>query len=178
MGIYGACLGQTGYFGKDAYWLAGISGIFIGIGQIVAALFRIVFSRLDFYRHRSQNYFFKLVYIFIAVSVSFLCSLLTFLFLPDKSPIGKTDEQSIFLPNKIIAILCSFMLGFADCLFQTEILNVIGAKFNKSTPSAMAMYSFFQAIGGVFVFFYTNHLSFGLRIQVSIDKQFKIWFTF
>ena len=32
----------------------------------------------------------------------------------------------------------------------------------------MAMFSFFQAIGGILVFFYTNHLHFGLRLHIYI----------
>jgi len=167
MGVYGTSLGQTKKFGDDAKWLAGVSGIFVGVGQITAALLRILWSKLMFTHNRFQKSS-PIFHVTIGLIAASVCNVLIYTYLPDRSPIEETEDVSIFKPSEVIAILCSFLLGFADCFYQTEIFNFIGLHFKEATPSAMAMFSFFQAIGGILVFFYTNHLSFGLRMQISI----------
>lgn len=34
-GVYGTCIGHTQHFGEDAKGLLGISGMFIGAGEII-----------------------------------------------------------------------------------------------------------------------------------------------
>jgi len=37
-GIYGTCVGATGFFGDEAKSLIGLTGIFVGVGQIFGEL--------------------------------------------------------------------------------------------------------------------------------------------
>ncbi len=173
MVIYGTCVGQTLYFGKDAKWLAGVSGIFLGAGQVSAAVFRLAFSALYLAKKPTAKCL-QLFYVIVGFNLFSIAMLLIFLYLPDESPNMATNEVSFLEPNKFVALLSSFLLGFSDCFFQTEVFNYIGAAFTASTPSAMAMFSFFQAVGGTFVFLYTYYFQFSLRAQVFIMEALSL----
>ena len=110
---------------------------FPGLGQITAACGRICWSKLVIHtKSKQQEHESKGSLQLFCVSTGFcvacVCFLLMYLFLPDDSPNQKTDEISVFTPNQPIAVLCSFLLGFSDCLFQTEIFSFIGSNFKVS----------------------------------------------
>lgn len=91
---------------------------------------------------------------------------LIFINLPDDSPFGDTTAKSFIEPNQYLAILCSFLLGFGDSCFNTQIYNVIGQRYSENSAPAMALFKFMQSIAAAISFFYSNH--FGMYVQLTL----------
>ena len=62
-------------------------------------------------------------------------------------------------PNVHVAIFCSFVLGFGDACFNTEIFSILGRVFRNDSASAFAIFRFFQSIASAIVFFYSLKVS-------------------
>lgn len=46
--------------------------------------------------------------------------------------------------SQYIAIFCSFLLGFGDSCFNTQIYNIIGQRYSENSAPAMALFKFMQ----------------------------------
>lgn len=71
---------------------------------------------------------------------------LIFLNLPNNAPFGDTDEKSYMDPSPYLAMLCSFLLGFGDACFNTQIYAMLGGNFSDNSTSAFAIFKFTQVI--------------------------------
>lgn len=69
---------------------------------------------------------------------------LIFLNLPDPSPLGKTDATAFITTNAILAIFCSFLLGFGDACFNTQMYSILGGVYSNDSSSAFAIFKFVQ----------------------------------
>lgn len=49
-----------------------------------------------------------------------------------------------FISSQYLAIFCSFLLGFGDSCFNTQIYNVIGQRYSENSAPAMALFKFMQ----------------------------------
>ena len=59
--------------------------------------------------------------------------------------------------NKYLAIACSFLLGFGDACFNTQIFSVLGSFFKDNSAAAFAIFKFVQSFAAAAAFFYAQH---------------------
>lgn len=115
-----------------------MSGILIGLGAVSGgALFGILGTKTVRWGRDPI-----VVLGFVLHMLSFL---LIFINLPNDAPFGDTHEESIISPPSVwIALLCSFLLGFGDSCYNTQIYSLLGGVFAKNSADAFAIFKFTQ----------------------------------
>uniref|UniRef100_A0A4W6BXN0 Major facilitator superfamily domain containing 11 n=1 Tax=Lates calcarifer TaxID=8187 RepID=A0A4W6BXN0_LATCA len=129
-GVYGTCIGATTQFGESAKGLIGISGIVVGVGEIVGGgLFGLLCK---------NNRFRRTSVVFLGMVVHFVAFYLIFLNIPDDAPVvlkTTTQKNPYLTPSVSIALLCSFLLGLGDSCFNTQLYSILGRVYAEhSTP--------------------------------------------
>lgn len=114
-----------------------MSGIFIGIGEVLGGGLFGILGKKTIRWGRSPI----VVAGFVIHIVAFF---LIFLNIPNPAPVGKTEEGAFIDPNPILAIFCSFLLGFGDSCFNTQIYSTLGGLFSDDSASAFAIFKFTQ----------------------------------
>ncbi|XP_013879281.1 UNC93-like protein MFSD11 [Austrofundulus limnaeus] len=152
-GVYGTCIGATTHFGAAAKGLIGISGIVVGIGEIVGGgLFGLLCKNSRFRRTSV---------VFLGMVVHFIASYLIFLNIPDDAPVvfETTTQKSPYLtPSVSIALLCSFLLGLGDSCFNTQLYSILGHVYAEQSAAAFAIFKFIQSVCAAVAFFYSGYL--------------------
>ncbi|XP_014911891.1 UNC93-like protein MFSD11 [Poecilia latipinna] len=152
-GVYGTCIGATAHFGEAAKGLIGISGIVVGIGEIVGGgLFGLLCKNSRFRRTSV---------VFLGMVVHFIASYLIFLNIPDDAPVvvESTTKKNPFLsPSASIALLCSFLLGLGDSCFNTQLYSILGYVYAEQSTPAFAIFKFIQSVSAAAAFFYSGYL--------------------
>lgn len=152
-GVYGTCIGATTHFGDAAKGLIGISGIIVGIGEIVGGgLFGLVCK---------NNRFRRTSVVFLGMVVHFVAFYLIFLSIPSDAPIvlKTTTQMSPYLtPSISIALLCSFLLGLGDSCFNTQLYSILGRVYAEQSTPAFAIFKFIQSVFAAVAFFYSGYL--------------------
>ncbi|CAG0886646.1 unnamed protein product [Darwinula stevensoni] len=176
-GVYSTAIGFTLAFGERAKRLVGLSGVFIGVGEIFGGLlFGILGKKTTRYGRDPV--------VLLGCLVHLGCFYLIFLNLPDDSPFGKTShlapiESSTHCDNNYfllffflfhhsanLAMLCSFLLGFGDACFNTQVIALLGILYSENSAPAFAIFKFFQSLAAAACFFYSG--SIGLHYQLLI----------
>lgn len=153
-GVYGTCIGRTQSFGDIAKQLVGINGMFIGVGEILGGG---IFGLMG----KTTNRFGRDPVILLGYVVHMISFFLVFLNIPGKSALESTSQPAYIDSNEYLAIFCSFLMGFADSCFNTQLYSIVGALYpNDSTP-AFALFKFMQSLAAAIAFFY----SLGLELQ-------------
>lgn len=138
-GVYSPSIGFTLAIGESAKQLVGLSGICIGIGEVSGGiLFGLLGSKTIKYGRDPIVISGFIIHLF-----SFL---LIFFNLPDKSPFEDTTEIGYLFnpPLASVALFCSFLLGFGDACFNTQIYSMLGGSFAKNSAAAFALFKFTQ----------------------------------
>ncbi|KAM7387050.1 hypothetical protein PAMA_009595 [Pampus argenteus] len=152
-GVYGTCIGATTQFGAAAKGLIGISGIVVGIGEIVGGgLFGLLCK---------NNRFRRTSVVFLGMVVHFVAFYLIFLNIPDDAPVvfTTTTQKNPFLtPSVSIALLCSFLLGLGDSCFNTQLYSILGRVYTEHSTPAFAIFKFIQSVFAAVAFFYSGYL--------------------
>nr|CAI5855156.1 unnamed protein product [Callosobruchus analis] len=149
-GVYSSCIGFTSAFenGKE---LVGISGIFIGLGEVIGgSLFGILGSKTVKWGRDPI-----VASGFIIHAISFF---LIFVNLPNDSPFGETKDTAYITSNDILAICCSFLLGFGDACYNTQIFSLLGGVYADKSAPAFAIFKFTQSVGAALSFIYAESL--------------------
>ncbi|CAL1528818.1 unnamed protein product, partial [Lymnaea stagnalis] len=150
-GVYGASISHNQHFGSSANGLLGISGIFIGVGEIFGgALFGLLGTKTNAH---GRDLIVMLGYI-----VHMVAFYIIFLNLPEKSPIDPTNSATYITSNTYLAILCSFLLGFGDSSFNTQLYSILGFMYPEDSSPAFALFKFVQSIAAAIAFYYSNVL--------------------
>uniref|UniRef100_A0A8C9R640 UNC93-like protein MFSD11 n=1 Tax=Scleropages formosus TaxID=113540 RepID=A0A8C9R640_SCLFO len=152
-GVYGTCIGAMTLFGDDAKGLIGLSGIFIGIGEILGGG---VFGLLNKCNQYGRN-----PVVLLGLLTHFLAFYLIFLNIASDAPIAPeegTQLQAYITPSIEVALLCSFLLGLGDSCFNTQLLSIVGYMFREDSAPAFAVFKFVQSITAAVAFFYSNYL--------------------
>ncbi|OCT63013.1 UNC93-like protein MFSD11 [Xenopus laevis] len=152
-GVYGTCIGSMNIFGADAKSLIGLSGIFIGLGEVLGGG---LFGLLG-----KNNYFGRNPVVILGVVVHFLAFYLIYLYMPSDAPIASrdgTDLQAFINPSKTLALACSFLLGLGDSCYNTQMLSILGSLYPDNSAPAFAVFKFVQSVSAAVAFFYSNYL--------------------
>nr|KAF6416412.1 major facilitator superfamily domain containing 11 [Molossus molossus] len=152
-GVYGTCIGAVNTFGTEEKSLIGLSGIFIGIGEILGGS---LFGLLS-----KNNRFGRNPVVLLGILVHFVAFYLIFLNMPADAPIAPlegTDSSAYIKPSKEVAIFCSLLLGLGDSCFNTQLLSILGFLYSEDSAPAFAVFKFVQSICAAVAFFYSNYL--------------------
>ncbi|CAJ1075923.1 UNC93-like protein MFSD11 [Xyrichtys novacula] len=172
-GVYGTCIGAMTRFGKDAKSLIGISGIFIGIGEILGGG---IFGMLN-----KCNRFGRNPVVLLGLITHFVAFYLIFLNIARDAPLAPeagTELQAYIMPSVAVALLCSFLLGFGDSCFNTQLLSIIGFMFRDNSAPAFAVFKFIQSIMAAIAFFYSNYLLLHWQLLILVVMGFLGSMTF
>uniref|UniRef100_A0AAX7TVE9 Major facilitator superfamily domain containing 11 n=1 Tax=Astatotilapia calliptera TaxID=8154 RepID=A0AAX7TVE9_ASTCA len=152
-GVYGTCIGATAQFAEAAKGLIGISGIVVGIGEIVGGgLFGLLCKNSRFRRTSV---------VFLGMVAHFVAFYLIFLNIPDDAPIvfETTSLKKPYLtPSVSIALLCSFLLGLGDSCFNTQLYSILGHVYAEESTPAFAIFKFIQSVCAAAAFFYSGYI--------------------
>uniref|UniRef100_A0A8I6AUJ5 UNC93-like protein MFSD11 n=1 Tax=Rattus norvegicus TaxID=10116 RepID=A0A8I6AUJ5_RAT len=162
-GVYGTCIGAVNKFGTEEKSLIGLSGIFIGIGEILGgSLFGLLSKNSRFGRNPV---------VLLGTLVHFVAFYLIFLNMPGDAPIAPvegTNSSAYIRPSKEVAILCSFLLGLGDSCFNTQLLSILGFLYSEDSAPAFAVFKFVQSICAAVAFFYSNYLLLHWQLLVMV----------
>ncbi|XP_053707744.1 UNC93-like protein MFSD11 isoform X3 [Synchiropus splendidus] len=163
-GVYGTCIGATTQFGNKAKGLIGISGIVVGIGEIVGEFEEAqsgggcsgtdarcppgggLFGLLC-----KNSHFRRTSVVFLGMVVHFIAFYLIFLNIPGDAPVvfSTTTQTTPFLtPSASVALLCSFLLGLGDSCFNTQLYSILGCVYAEQSTPAFAIFKFIQCLSG------------------------------
>ncbi|KAM7534346.1 hypothetical protein Aperf_G00000117950 [Anoplocephala perfoliata] len=152
-GVYGTCLSRMKVFGKNAKSYIGLSGIFIGVGEVIGGLLSTLGSS------RIRPVFFMIFGFLSAI----LSAILAFLMIPSEAPIHETPMVSYIEPTVYVAMLIAALLGLSDTLWATQICAIIGKIYPTDvdsvvTAAAFALFKFIQSVTSAVAFFYSLDL--------------------
>ncbi|KAL6102580.1 uncharacterized protein ACO6RY_02163 [Pungitius sinensis] len=166
-GVYGTCIGATAQFGDAARGLIGISGIVVGVGEIVGGgLFGLLCT---------NNRFRRTSVVFLGMVVHFVAVYLIFLNIPDDAPVvfGTATRGKPFLtPSVSVALLCSFLLGLGDSCFNTQLYSVLGFVYAEHSAPAFAIFKFIQSVFAAVAFFYSGYLLLKWQLLLMVALGF------
>ncbi|XP_044529404.1 UNC93-like protein MFSD11 isoform X2 [Gracilinanus agilis] len=162
-GIYGTCIGAVNQFGTEEKSLIGLSGIFIGIGEILGgSLFGLLSKNSRFGRNPV---------VLLGILVHFVAFYLIFLNIPSDAPVAPidgTDSNAYINSSKEIALFCSFLLGLGDSCFNTQLISILGFLYSEDSAPAFAVFKFVQSICAAMAFFYSNYLLLHWQLLVMV----------
>ncbi|XP_059473411.1 UNC93-like protein MFSD11 [Neocloeon triangulifer] len=158
-GVYSSSIGFTQQLGENAKQLVGMSGIFIGVGEVAGgALFGILGKKTIRWGRDPI--------VIIGFLIHILAFFLIFLNIPNAAPLGETNDEAFMTSNAVVAILCSLLLGFGDSCYNTQIYSILGGIFPEDSAPAFALFKFTQSLAAAACFFYSSHT--GLYIQLGV----------
>uniref|UniRef100_A0A2L2Y784 UNC93-like protein MFSD11 n=1 Tax=Parasteatoda tepidariorum TaxID=114398 RepID=A0A2L2Y784_PARTP len=172
-GVYGTAVGFTNQLGADAKKFVGISGICIGIGEIIGgALFGIL--------GKKTNKFGRDPVILLGFIVHVLTFFAIYINLPAKSPfLDSPVIQPTIIPSSVaLAMICAFGLGFGDACYNTQIYSILGSVYSEDSAPAFALFKFFQSIAAAIAFFYSTKLILPFQLLILIIFAVMGTFTF
>ncbi|XP_014372745.1 UNC93-like protein MFSD11 [Alligator sinensis] len=166
-GVYGTCIGAVNKFGSDEKSLIGLSGIFIGIGEILGGGF---FGLVN-----KNNRFGRNPVVILGIVVHFVAFYLIFFNMPNNAPLASiegTNDQAYMDPSKELAIFCSFLLGLGDSCFNTQLLSILGFLYSEDSAPAFAIFKFVQSICAAVAYFYSNYLLLQWQLLIMVVVGF------
>ncbi|XP_058233642.1 UNC93-like protein MFSD11 isoform X2 [Hemibagrus wyckioides] len=166
-GVYGTCISATTRFGSSSKALIGISGIMVGIGEIVGGgLFGLVLK---------NNHFRRTSVVFLGMVVHFVAFYLIFLNIPNDAPVvfDSSPQLNPYLsPSVSIALLCSFLLGLGDSCFNTQLYSILGCVYTEQSIPAFAIFKFVQSVFAAVAFFYSGYLLLSWQLLIMVIMGF------
>ncbi|KAK2571965.1 UNC93-like protein MFSD11 [Acropora cervicornis] len=149
-GVYGTCVGNTSHF-NQAKRQIGLVGMLIGCGEISGGLLFGIFGK------RSTK-FGREPIVLLGMISHWICFLLIFFNLPDKSPLNAVQDNVLVVfhqPSLNVAVICGFLLGFGDSCYNTQIYSILGSLYEADSAPAFALFKFFQSLTAAIAFFYS-----------------------
>ncbi|XP_072392200.1 UNC93-like protein MFSD11 [Diabrotica undecimpunctata] len=156
-GIYSSALGFTQNL-PNPKQLVGLSGIFVGIGEIFGGSIVTIFRKKVVALGRN-------VLTGIACSLHSLSFILIFINLPNNSPFGDTTDKAMIESNAVLAMFCSFLLGLGDCIYVNVIFSLIGTIYSENSGTAFSILQFFVGIASVINFVTAEYV--GMYYQLA-----------
>ncbi|XP_071429607.1 UNC93-like protein MFSD11 [Pithys albifrons albifrons] len=172
-GVYGTCIGAVNRFGNEEKSLIGLSGIFIGVGEILGGG---VFGLLS-----KNSRFGRNPVVMLGILVHFIAFYLIFFNMPNDAPVAPmegTDQVAYMIPSKEVAMLCSFLLGLGDSCFNTQLLSILGFLYSEDSAPAFAIFKFVQSICAAVAYFYSNYFLLQWQLLIMVIVGFFGTITF
>jgi len=171
-GLYSTCIGFTGGFGPDRKSLATISGIIVAAGEVMGGILFGFLAPLTIKRGRYPI-------VILGFILSMAAYSMIFINIPanatiDEVPANETSISGIE-PNTHIALGTSFLLGFSDACFITQVTSVLGGVWKLQATAAFGIFKFLQSLASCIGFFYSTALQ--LHWQLLIVGVFDILAT-
>ncbi|KAL0116578.1 hypothetical protein PUN28_009905 [Cardiocondyla obscurior] len=159
-GVYSSSIGFMKVLGEDRKRLVGLSGIFIGVGEVAGgAIFGILASKISGRCGGSPVVITGLlVHLFAFASI--------FLNLPDSASFKDTDDTGVIKTSPILAMAGSLALGFGDACYNTQVYSLLGVLFANESAPAFALFKFCQSVAAAISFSYSTKA--GLHVQLAV----------
>jgi len=164
-GVLPTSVGFSGVFGENRKSLASICAIFIAVGEVLGGVIFGFLGHITAKRGRDPI-------INLGFILSMASFLLMFLQIPFGATIDETKEEAFIIPSKYLIIFTSFLMGFSDSCFNTQITSLLGGPFKEQSASAFAIYKFMQSLSCAMAFFYSSHI--GLQWQLLFAVVFDV----
>ncbi|XP_055335100.1 UNC93-like protein MFSD11 isoform X2 [Paramacrobiotus metropolitanus] len=150
-GVYGTSLGYTKQFGDIRKSIVGLSGVFIGVGQITGGLLFGILGKKTIRHGRDPIVLFGFM-------VHIITFFLIFLNIPFDAPLRDSQFAAFIQPNIYLGVFCCFLLGLGDASFNTQVYSLLGSVFRADSASAFALFKFVQSICAAGAFYYSSAL--------------------
>ncbi|KAL0278554.1 UNVERIFIED_CONTAM: hypothetical protein PYX00_000347 [Menopon gallinae] len=160
-GVYSTSIGHTKSLGADVKSLVGLSGVFIGVGEVLGG---VLFSILGAKTVRWG----RDPIVIIGFVIHVLSFFLIFINLPNQSPIDETHDEAFIESNRYLALFCSFLLGFGDSCYNTQIYTTLGNIWSSNSAPAVAIFKFTQSVAAAACFFYSGHATLQVHLGILI----------
>ncbi|XP_054284296.1 CD109 antigen-like [Macrosteles quadrilineatus] len=166
-GVYSPSVGFTLAFGNNAKQLVALSGIFLGMGEMICGGLQVVLSkRIHNHRHGRSAI---VVFGFTLHLVAYAC---IYINLPNSAVFGNTDDPAYINSSVYLAILSSLMLGLADCSLNTQVYSLLAAMYPENGAETSALYKFAKAVVKATSFYSSNHLGLHTHLHILITLAF------
>lgn len=171
-GVYGAAIGYTSDFGVDSKKFIGISGILIGVGEIIGGALFGIFGKYTVNRQVSAGSPLsrcrgRTPVVALGYTIHMISFFLIFINLPaDATHHATTDAPYIGTASLALALACSFLLGFGDACYNTQIMTLLGTVYADNSAPAYAVFKFVQSLAAAVAFFYSSWIN--LHIQLLV----------
>ncbi|KAK9891515.1 hypothetical protein WA026_014751 [Henosepilachna vigintioctopunctata] len=149
-GVYSTAVGATTNL-ENSKKLVGLSGVFIGIGEVLGGLSFGILGKKTTKWGRDPI----VIAGFLIHIVAFFA---IFLNLPNQSPLGDTHDDAFISSSGVLAMACSFLLGLGDACFNTQFYALIGSIYADNSACAFGIFKFVQSVAAAACFFYAGVL--------------------
>ncbi|KAK9499697.1 hypothetical protein O3M35_002699 [Rhynocoris fuscipes] len=164
-GVYSSSIGATLSIADKPKQLVGISGVCIGVGEIVGGLLFGLLGKKTVIWGRTPIVLLG----FIIHIITFIC---IFINIPNAASLADTTDKAIINSNVYLALACSCLLGFGDACYNTQVYAALGTIFSDESAPAFAIFKFTQSIAACIAFIYAIYI--GLHAQLIILVIFAI----
>ncbi|XP_075212866.1 UNC93-like protein MFSD11 isoform X2 [Lycorma delicatula] len=139
-GIYSPCIGFTLQFVNRAKELVPLSGILVGVGQILGGCWQMLQV------HLSKLSCSRRIIITSGIMAHLLSFGLVYINIPSSAVFGNTSDEAIVKSNIYLALFCSLLLGFGDGCLNTQNFSIIAEIFPEESAQSCALYKFIKAV--------------------------------
>jgi len=160
-GVYSTCIGFTGGFGEDRKAMATLSGIIVASGEVIGGILFGFLGHLTVKRGRDPI-------IIMGFVLSMVAYFLMFINFPANATLGETLEIGYISPNKALALCTSFILGFSDACFNTQVTAILGGVWKDQAASAFGLFKFVQSLASAISFFYSAFIEFHWQLLIVV----------
>lgn len=162
-GVYSPSVGFTLRFGNNAKQLVAMSGIFLGVGEMICGGLQVLFSSsIKKYKYG------RTIIITIGLLLQICGFIGAYINLPNNSVFGNTTDGA-YIPNSVfLAMTCSLLLGLADCCLNTQMYSLLAAMHPENSSQTCALYKFTKAVVKATSFYSSNHLGLYTHIHILL----------
>jgi len=160
-GVFAACIGFTGGFGESRKALATLNGVIIASGEVIGGVLFGFLGHLTVKRGRHPI-------IILGFVISIAAYVLMFINFPQDATLGETEKEGLISPNTGLALFTSFLLGFSDACFNTQVNAILGGVFKEQAASAFGIFKFVQSLASMISFFYSAYIGFYWQLLIII----------
>lgn len=149
-GVYSTAVGATLNL-SDSKKLVGLSGVFIGIGEVLGGLCFGILGKKTTKWGRDPI-------VIAGFVIHILAFFGIFINLPNQSPIHDTNDEAFITSSTELAMACSFLLGFGDACYNTQFYSIIGSLYSNNSACAFGIFKFVQSVAAAAAFFSAKYV--------------------
>ena len=156
---------------------ATLNGVIIASGEVIGGVLFGFLGHLTVKRGRHPI-------IILGFIISIAAYVLMFINFPQDATLGETEKEGLISPNTGLALFTSFLLGFSDACFNTQVglfkilvdhdrlwfqVNaILGGVFKEQAASAFGIFKFVQSLASMISFFYSAYIGFYWQLLIII----------